>query len=104
VRSTRNPQIARLLQRTLYGRSRNGWSYRHCTSGLRQDDQRRYRLVGKTDEIGHKAAVNKVSINDLHATILHLMGMDHERLTYFANGRNFRLTDVAGEVVRDVIA
>jgi hypothetical protein len=59
---------------------------------------------GETDEIGHKASVNKVSINDLHATILQLMGMDHERLTYFANGRNFRLTDVAGEVVRDIIA
>ena len=59
---------------------------------------------GETDEIGHKAAVNRVSINDLHATMLHLMGMDHERLTYFANGRNFRLTDVAGEVVREVIA
>src|SRR5205085_98365 len=59
---------------------------------------------GGTDAIGHKAAVNRVSINDLHATILHLMGMDHERLTYFANGRNFRLTDVAGEVLRSVIA
>jgi uncharacterized protein (DUF1501 family) len=59
---------------------------------------------GETDEIGHKAVVNKVSINDLHATILHLLGMDHEKLTYFYNGRNFRLTDVAGEVVRDVIA
>jgi hypothetical protein len=59
---------------------------------------------GETDEIGHKAAVNKVSINDLHATILALMGMDHEKLTYKYNGRNFRLTDVAGNVVREVIA
>ena len=59
---------------------------------------------GATDEIGHKAAENKVSINDLHATILHLMGMDHTRLTYKFNGRNFRLTDVAGEVVKAVIA
>jgi len=59
---------------------------------------------GETDEIGHKAAVNKVSINDLHATILHLLGMNHEQLTYFYNGRNFRLTDVAGEVVRGIIA
>lgn len=59
---------------------------------------------GETDEIGHKAAVNKVAINDLHATILALLGMDHEKLTYFYNGRNFRLTDVAGNVVRDVIA
>ncbi|HYG74985.1 MAG TPA: DUF1501 domain-containing protein, partial [Planctomycetota bacterium] len=59
---------------------------------------------GETDEIGHKAAVNKVSINDLHATILHLMGIDHERLTYRFNGRNFRLTDVAGHVVKEIIA
>jgi hypothetical protein len=43
-------------------------------------------------------------VNDLHATILHLLGLDHERLTYFHNGRNFRLTDVAGEVVKNVIA
>ena len=59
---------------------------------------------GATDEIGHKAAQDRVSVNDLHATILHLLGFDHERLTYFSNGRNFRLTDVAGEVVKQVIA
>lgn len=59
---------------------------------------------GETDEIGHKAVVNKVSINDLHATILHLLGMDHERLTYRFNGRNFRLTDVAGHVVKEILA
>jgi hypothetical protein len=59
---------------------------------------------GETDDIGNKAVVNKVSVNDLHATILSLMGMDHEKLTYRYNGRNFRLTDVAGNVVRQVIA
>jgi hypothetical protein len=59
---------------------------------------------GETDEIGHKAAVNRVSVNDLHATILHLMGLDHESLTYRYSGRDFRLTDVAGNVVQDVIA
>ena len=59
---------------------------------------------GETDEIGHKAIRNRVSINDLHATILALIGMDHEKLTYRYNGRNFRLTDVAGDVVREVIA
>ena len=61
-------------------------------------------LYGATDDLGHKAAVNRVSVNDLHATILHLLGIDHEKLTYFFNGRNFRLTDVAGVVVRDVVA
>ncbi|MGD9647749.1 MAG: DUF1501 domain-containing protein [Pirellulales bacterium] len=59
---------------------------------------------GATDEIGHKAVENRVSVNDLHATILHLMGLDHERLTYRYNGRDFRLTDVAGKVVREVLA
>jgi hypothetical protein len=59
---------------------------------------------GETDEVGHKAVVDRVSVNDLHATILHLLGMDHERLTYRYNGRDFRLTDVAGEVVRGILA
>src|SRR5205085_6024320 len=53
---------------------------------------------GETDEIGHRAAVDRVTVHDLHATILHLMGLDHRRLTYFVNGRNFRLTDVYGNV------
>jgi len=59
---------------------------------------------GETDELGHKAVKDKVSINDLHATILHLLGMDHEKLIYRFNGRDFRLTDVAGHVVREIIA
>jgi hypothetical protein len=59
---------------------------------------------GATDEIGHRAVENRVSVNDLHATILHLLGLDHERLTFRYSGRDFRLTDVAGEVVREVIA
>jgi hypothetical protein len=47
---------------------------------------------------------NPVHVNDLHATILHLMGIDHRRLTYFYQGREFRLTDVAGTVIRDLLA
>jgi hypothetical protein len=61
-------------------------------------------LHGATDEIGHKAAEDRVSVHDLHATILHLMGMDHKKLTYRYNGRDFRLTDVAGNVVDKVLA
>jgi hypothetical protein len=61
-------------------------------------------LYGKTDEIGHKAVAERVSINDLHATILHLLGIDHKRLTYRHNGRDFRLTDVAGRVVKEILA
>jgi hypothetical protein len=58
---------------------------------------------GATDEIGHKAAVDRVSINDFHATLLHLLGFNHEKLTYRYNGRDFRLTDVAGQVVRAIV-
>lgn len=59
---------------------------------------------GETDETGNEAAVNRVSVHDLHATILHLLGMDHEQLTYRYSGRDFRLTDVAGNVIHDLIA
>ena len=59
---------------------------------------------GATDEIGLRAVEDRVSINDLHATILHLMGLNHEKLTYRHSGRDFRLTDVAGRVVRSVLA
>ena len=59
---------------------------------------------GETDELGHKAAVDRVGVNDLHATLLHLLGLDHLQLTYRHNGRDFRLTDVAGDVVKAVVA
>ncbi len=59
---------------------------------------------GATDEFGFAAAEKKVHIHDLHATILHLMGLDHEKLTYRYSGRDFRLTDVHGTVVKDILA
>jgi hypothetical protein len=59
---------------------------------------------GESDEVGYAAAVDRVHVNDLHATILHLIGLDHERLTYVYNGRKFRLTDVAGKVIRPILA
>ena len=59
---------------------------------------------GSTDDFGFRAVENPVHIHDLHATILHLMGIDHEKLTYNYSGRDFRLTDVAGEVIHDIIA
>ena len=59
---------------------------------------------GETDEFGWEAVQGKVHINDLHATMLHLLGIDHERLTYRYTGRDFRLTDVAGRVVREILA
>jgi hypothetical protein len=59
---------------------------------------------GATDEFGFAAMENKVHVHDLHATMLHLMGLDHEKLTYRYSGRDFRLTDVHGRVVHDIIA
>ena len=59
---------------------------------------------GNTDEIGYKAVENPVSVHDLHATVLDLMGVDHKQLTFFYNGRHFRLTDVSGSVIRGILA
>ena len=59
---------------------------------------------GATDELGYDVAENPVSVHDLHATLLHLLGIDHKRLTIRAQGRDFRLTDVAGHVVGDLLA
>jgi len=61
-------------------------------------------FYGKTDDIGLRAEVDRVSIPDLHATILHLLGFDHKKLTYRYNGRDFRLTDVSGNAVKAILA
>ena len=59
---------------------------------------------GNTDAYGHHAVEGEVHMHDLHATILHQLGLDHEKLTYRYDGRDFRLTDVHGRVVKDIIA
>jgi hypothetical protein len=59
---------------------------------------------GATDDYGWYATQDKVHVHDLHATILHLMGMNHEKLTYRYSGRDYRLTDVSGRVVREILA
>jgi arylsulfatase A-like enzyme len=59
---------------------------------------------GATDDLGMKAVENRMSVHDLHATILHLMGMNHEKLTFRYSGRDFRLTDVHGNVAHEIIA
>ena len=59
---------------------------------------------GATDETGHKAVLNPMHIHDWHATILHLLGIDHTRLTFNHGGRNFRLTNVSGEVALGILA
>jgi uncharacterized protein (DUF1501 family) len=58
---------------------------------------------GTTDEVGYFVAENKVTIPDFHATILHLLGLDHEKLTFYHNGINRRLTDVHGKVIQDIL-
>ena len=59
---------------------------------------------GATDELGYNAVEDVVTVHDLHATMLHLLGIDHKRLTFKFQGRNFRLTDVAGNVVQQILA
>jgi uncharacterized protein (DUF1501 family) len=59
---------------------------------------------GSTDNFGLRATENRTHVHDLHATVLHLMGLDHERLTYRYSGRDYRLTDVAGQVISGVLA
>ena len=61
-------------------------------------------IVGATDEFGYAAVEDRKSVNDLHATILHLMGLNHEKLTYPHNGRDVRLTDVSGNLIKEILA
>ena len=59
---------------------------------------------GETDDFGFKAVEKRCHVHDLHATVLHLLGIDHKRLTYRYSGRDFRLTDVAGNVIPEILA
>jgi len=60
-------------------------------------------IYGATEDFGFKVAENPVHVHDLHATVLHLLGLNHEKLTFKYSGRNFRLTDVAGRVVKELM-
>jgi arylsulfatase A-like enzyme len=60
-------------------------------------------VYGETDELGYNIVNNPVHVHDFQATVLHLMGLDHERLTYKFQGRRYRLTDLYGNVVKDII-
>ena len=59
---------------------------------------------GNTDDFGYHAVENKIHVNDLHTTMLHLLGIDHKQLTHRFQGRNFRLTDIVGQVIKPVLA
>ena len=61
-------------------------------------------IYGSTDDFGYNIAENPVSVHDINATALHLLGIDHTKLTYKSAGRNFRLTDVEGEVIKPLLA
>ena len=87
--------------RDTYGRGHNPFGFTTLLAGGGIQGGLSY---GETDDYGYRAVRNKVHLHDLHATILHLLGLDHETLTYRHSGRDFRLTDVYGEVVRDILA
>ena len=61
-------------------------------------------IIGETDDFGYNVVSDPVHIHDLQATVMHCLGVDHTKLTYKFQGRNFRLTDVAGEVVNKILA
>ncbi|MGC4038889.1 MAG: DUF1501 domain-containing protein [Chitinophagaceae bacterium] len=61
-------------------------------------------IYGRTDDYGYRIIENEVNIHDMHATMLYLLGIDHERLTFRYSGRDFRLTDVQGKVINDILA
>ena len=88
-------------QGKINGRDHNHWGFSVWLAG---GGVRGGTVYGATDEFGFRAVENRVHVHDLHATMMHLLGFDHERLTYRYAGRDFRLTDVHGNVVRDVIA
>ena len=83
------------------GRDHNHWGF---TVWLAGGGVKGGQAVGATDEFGFKAVENPVHVHDLHATMLHLLGFDHEKFTYRYAGRDFRLTDVHGRVVKEVLA
>jgi hypothetical protein len=97
----RTPAVELVGGRSGGGRDHNHWGFTVCLAGGGVKGGIAY---GATDEFGYRAALNPVHVHDLHATILHLLGFDHERLTYRYAGRDFRLTDVEGRVVREVLA
>ena len=83
------------------GRDHNPWGYSVWLAGA---GVRGGMAHGATDPVGLRAEQNKVHVHDLHATILHALGIDHEHLTFFQNGRDERLTDVGGRVVTEIFA
>jgi hypothetical protein len=84
-----------------YGRNHNNQGFTVLVAG---GGFKRGVAYGATDDLGFAAVEKPVHVNDLHATILHQLGMDHTKLTFRYSGRDFRLTDVGGNVIQDLIA
>ena len=97
----RTPAVELVGGKPGMGRDHNHWGF---TVWLAGGGVKGGHVHGATDEFGYHAVENHVHVHDLHATILHLLGFDHTKLTYRYAGRDFRLTDVHGEVVRDILA
>jgi Protein of unknown function (DUF1501) len=97
----RTPAVELVNGKPGMGRDHNHWGFSVWLAG---GGVKGGHVHGSTDEFGFRAVENPVHVHDLHATILHLLGFDHTKLTYRYAGRDFRLTDVAGEVVRDILA
>jgi uncharacterized protein (DUF1501 family) len=91
--------------RTPYAQGTDGRDHNHkgFTTWFAGGGVKGGQAVGRTDDYGYEAVDNKVHIHDWHATILHLLGLNHEKLTFRHAGRDFRLTDVKGNVVREVM-
>jgi Protein of unknown function (DUF1501) len=97
----RTPAVELAGGKPAMGRDHNHWGF---TVWLAGGGVKGGTVYGATDEFGYRAVEKPVHVHDLHATMLHLLGFDHERLTYRYAGRDFRLTDVAGHVVKDILA
>ena len=88
------------LEKVCYGRDHNPPAFTTLLAGGGFKGGMAY---GGTDDFGFKAVEKPVHVHDVHATILHQLGIDHTKLTYRYSGRDFRLTDVAGNVIREII-
>lgn len=97
----RTPAVELMDGKPGLGRDHNHWGFSVWLAGA---GVRSGYTHGATDDFGYRAVENRVHVHDLHATLLHLLGFDHTRLTYRHAGRDFRLTDVYGTVVKDILA
>jgi hypothetical protein len=97
----RTPAVELVNGKSSGGRDHNHWGFTVWLAGA---GVKGGTVVGATDDFGFRAVENPVHVHDLHATILHLMGFDHTKLTYRNAGRDYRLTDVHGNIVKEVLA